>query len=93
MSVNQTTFDEMSRWRQVYFQTSVGREVLTDLLRGLGLLVPWSQLEKNLCDPDATRGVRVALEILAQLGVWHRDNFDRLIQKMAELPMPELEND
>jgi len=94
MSVTQAQFEEIARWRQLHFGSANGKAVLEDLLRGLGLFVPWPQMKKNLEEhPGDAMLLVAAIEILAQLGVWHSDNFGHLIEAMAHLPMPGIKPD
>jgi len=94
MTATRAQLEEMAQWRRVFFGTAEGRATLASLLRGLGLFLPWPDLQRRLAeDPAEVKCLLRALEVLAQCGVWTSDNFDRLVAKMAELPLPEVENE
>jgi len=93
MSATREQLAEMAQWRRVFFGTAEGRATLASLLRGLGLFLPWPELQRRFDDAAEARCLLRSFEILAQCGVWTSDNFDRLLAKMAELPLPEPENE
>jgi hypothetical protein len=90
MSVTQGQYDEILRNRRVYFGTPDGRIVLRRWLECLGFL-----RDREDWVVDGVEGDKVQLALivqafclLEQLGVLIPENFDRLIDAMAGLPMP-----
>ena len=87
--IREIDYLEMTRWRVLYFGSPGGRAGLYDLLRGLGLFVSLDEMTERLAHgPGAMARLLAGIEILAQLGVWHPENFTRLIDAMAGLPIP-----
>jgi len=90
MSVTQARFDVIARNRRVYLSTPDGRAALRELLRSCLIFIPpeeWLRLAEEDPKWSVTKLVQ-GLCLLESLGVVIEENFDRLIAKMAELPMP-----
>ena len=94
MAVTPEQFGSIKQWKDFYFRTAEGRERLGDLLRGLGLFAPVDDEMKSALTADPAAGGRIfaGLELLAELGIWRTDMFASLIEAMAAMPMPRIED-
>jgi hypothetical protein len=88
-NVSHDQFDVIAEYRQVYLKTPAGRRVLLDMLVGMGLFRSSADIEERLIeDPGQAKTLVCAIAILEQLGIWTPDNFPRLVEAMAGLPLP-----
>ena len=77
---------------QTYMQTGHGRDTLYKLLVLLGTFQDADVLYEAALDrPQLMMGVIEGLMVLKNLGILLGDNRRRLIDLMAQLPMPEIE--
>lgn len=94
MSVTREQFDSIRVHRQVYLETPGGRVVLCELLASLGLFQdPDDLFETIQKQPQMVTNVVEGLKILKRLGVWTEENMPRLVNAMAALPMPTIEQE
>lgn len=94
MSVTNEQFSEIARFRRVLLSDPDGRAVLGSLLRSGGLFSTPLELRTII----AADGPEVVLEniigcisLLHQLGVWHDTNWLNILDRMVDLPMPDIE--
>ena len=94
MSVTPEQFESIKRWRELLFRSADGRETLMDLQSGLGLFTAVNDEAKDRLAGDQVAVGRLfaGLEILAELGIWRTDMFASLIEAMAAMPMPRIED-
>jgi len=92
MSVSQNDFERIRRWRNVYLKTPDGKRCLYEHLRVTGLfLEPAAMSDRLTRNPALIESLLLGINLLYALGVWTDDNFARLIDKMDELPIPDIE--
>lgn len=92
MSVTQQQFDRIARNRRVYFNSADGRAALRESLESFGLFVETDRLKRMAENPAVSlRMLTEAVLLLKDLGVLVEDNYDRLIEAMAGLPMPQIQ--
>ncbi len=92
MALTQAQYERMKRYRHQLLETPNGRAVLTDMLTGMGLFKGKRAIRERLeVDPAFVRSLLNAIGVLEELGVWTEENFPRLVDKMATLPIPDLE--
>lgn len=85
-------FQEIAQCRRVYFGTADGKAVLCDTLRSLGVFAHQNELAKMMQDPAPSLRLLIeGLNLLKDLGVLDESNQSRLIDAMAALPMPEMQ--
>ena len=90
--VDRETFERIRRWRNVYFATPEGKRCLLDLLAETGVFKDPDVLSDQIAKhPEKVHELLFGLRVLVQLGIWTYDNFAILIEKMAQMPMPDLE--
>jgi len=91
--MNHSDFEQMKLYRRQLLDTPNGRKVLTDMLRKMGLFRSKAELKSRIeADPAVVRSLLNGIGLLEELGVWTDDNFGRLVEAMATLPLPDLEN-
>jgi hypothetical protein len=91
LSINYGQREAMMAYRGTFFGSPDGKKVLGHLLESLGTFQDPEDLLRLSADrPEVLRGMVQGLLVLKDLGVWIPENFPRLIDAMAGLPMPEL---
>lgn len=92
MRVSQNEFIEIVRYRNVFLKTPDGRRTLCDMLHSLGLLREADEMQDAIAkDPAVSHDILTAIGLLQKMAVWNYDTFHLLIEKMADLPLPEVE--
>jgi hypothetical protein len=82
------------RNRRVYFQTQDGRAALRDSLEACGIFRGQEEWAEMMERPEASLRMLIeGLLLLRDCGVLIPENFDNLIVKMGQLPLPDLENE
>lgn len=93
MAVTPEQYESIKRWRELYFRSTDGRATLHELLEGLGLFRDANvAMRVDLIDQVVVGQLFAGLAILKKLGVWDPDMFESLIEAMAAMPMPDVEN-
>lgn len=91
MMVTRIQYDSILAHRQTYFTSESGKLVLCELLASLGLFRDPDELYLLSRDrPQLLNMVVEGLKLLKNLGVWTPENLKRLVDAMAQLPMPEI---
>lgn len=94
MSVTQGQFERIQRNRRVYLNSGDGRQALRELLESC--LIFGSRKDWMLLDEDPKWSLTKIVQglcLLESLGVLVEDNYDRLIEAMAGLPMPQIQGE
>jgi len=92
MTISQEQFERIRRWRTVYLPTPDGRRCLLEHLKSTGLFEEPDAIRATLeNDPSRLSALLLGFDLLYDMGVWTYDNFARLIDKMGELPIPDIE--
>ena len=92
MKVSKEEYLEIIRFRKVFFETPEGRRTLCDMLYSNGLLREADEMQDAIAkNHSAVHGILSAIGLLQKMAVWNYETFHLLIEKMAELPLPELE--
>ena len=92
MSMTPNQIEAATVLRRVYFGTADGKRALGHLLQSDGLFQdPEETLQLGIERPDVLRDVIKGLMLLKSIGVWHPENYGRLIDAMAALPMPDIQ--
>lgn len=83
---------EIERYRRVFLKSADGKKTLFDLLEAHGLFSTEHEFEAMMADPGPSLAMLIqGIMLLRASGVWTQDNFGRLIDAMAELPLPEIQ--
>lgn len=81
---------EIERYRRVFLRSADGKKVLFDLLEAHGLFKTPQEFEAMMADPKPSLAMLIqGILMLRTIGVWTQDNLGRLIDAMAELPLPD----
>lgn len=81
---------EIERYRRVFLNSADGKKVLFDLLEAHGLFSEKQEFEAMMADPGPSLAMLIqGLMLLRAVGIWTQDNFGRLIDSMAQLPLPD----
>ena len=92
MSISREQFERIRRWRNVYLKTPDGKRCLYEHLRVTGLFLDPDEICTRLTkNPALVETLLMGINLLYALGVWTDDNFAFLIDKMGELPIPNIE--
>jgi hypothetical protein len=93
MSVSYAQRQVIERNRRVYLSSRDGREALRDMLVSCGLFGTMQDWKDLLEAPEPSLRLLIeALLLLKDCGVLIQENFGPLIDKMAELPLPDIED-
>ena len=92
MPISRDQFERIRRWRTVYLTTPDGRLCLQEHLKSTGIFDEPDLMRKRLeRDPSLLSAMLLGFDLLYDMGIWTNDNFARLIDKMGELPIPNIE--
>ena len=92
MSISRDQFERIQRWRTVYLATPDGKRCLLEHLCSTGIFQEPEDIRLMLHDsPSSLSALLLGFDLLYDMGVWTNGNFARLIDKMDELPIPDIE--
>lgn len=90
--MTQTQHKAVQEMREQLLNTEQGRRVLCRQLMSMGLFQGAdAMLTAVQQDPASVRTVIQAVGILEAMCVWNKDTFMALLAKMAELPIPQIQ--
>lgn len=90
MKVTQEQFEQIRRWRNVYFSSPDGKKCLCEHLKATGLFNEPEDMEALVAKGDVSC-ILLGVILLADMGIWTYENFPLLVEAMAGLPLPEIE--
>ena len=95
MSISRDQFERIRRWRTVYLTTPDGKRCLLEHLCSTGIFQEPDEIRRVLeNEPNRLATILLGFDLLYDMGIWTNGNFARLIDKMDELPIPDIkEND
>ena len=91
MMVTPTQYENIQKMRQQLLNTPDGRETLCCQLMNMGLFQGADAMRRLFEDhPARMHTVIAAIGLLEALAVWNTESFMALLERMATLPMPQV---